>query len=87
MRSGQLPQKLDQIAQGLLHPSSETPQRWRFHHLLGQTAPALNQPLWEDFFPYAHLELQLQQIAAIASDPPAVHLWKKPSSVFFPTLP
>lgn len=75
IHSGQVSSKLYQVAKGLFHPSSEhPPERWRFHHLPGQPAPALNQPHQEEFFPYAQLELPLQQLAVVASHSPAVHL-------------
>lgn len=35
---------------GPFPPKFWTPRRWRFHHLLGQPDPVLNQPLQEEFF-------------------------------------
>lgn len=72
MHSGQVPLKLDQVALGLFHPSSETHQRWMSHHLsCAETAtPGGVFPLYPD---------EATLAAAIVSHPPALHHWESPA--------
>lgn len=57
-------------------------QGCRLHHLNGQPVPVLDCPHHENIFLYVQSKQRLLQFLPIASCPPTMHHYKKPSSIF-----